>query len=174
MTTFFTSDTHFNHTNIITYSNRPFKNVDEMNKELIRRWNERVKAEDIVYFLGDFCFYGNPAKGNGLKIKPEEYIKQLNGNIIFIKGNHDDVLKTDIHSLIIKKANQYFYLIHDPGDGEPGMINICGHVHEAWKFQTLRGIDFINVGVDQWGFYPITFNELYNEYTKWKNEQERN
>jgi len=54
--TWFTSDTHFGHFNIIEYCNRPFKTVDEMNSKLIRFWNERVKPDDIVYFLGDFCF----------------------------------------------------------------------------------------------------------------------
>ena len=50
---FFTSDTHFFHNNIIKYTNRPFKNVNEMNEELIKRWNSVVPKDGIVFHLGD-------------------------------------------------------------------------------------------------------------------------
>ncbi len=75
--TWFISDTHFYHANIIKYCNRPFNNVEEMNQILIDNWNENIKKNDIVYFLGDFSF------------KPNEVINRLNGNIIFLLGNHD-------------------------------------------------------------------------------------
>ena len=51
----FTSDTHFSHCNIIKYCNRPFKDVDEMNKILIQNWNNVVRPDDIVWHLGDFA-----------------------------------------------------------------------------------------------------------------------
>ena len=50
------SDTHFNHANIIQYCDRPFADVEQMNKELIKRWNNTVAKDDIVYQLGDFAF----------------------------------------------------------------------------------------------------------------------
>jgi hypothetical protein len=65
MNTFFTADHHFNHKRIIEYSSRPFKDVDEMNEVLIRKWNEKIKPKDTVYHLGDFAF-GNP--GNKIMI----------------------------------------------------------------------------------------------------------
>ena len=40
--TYWTSDTHFSHANVIKYCNRPFKNVDEMNATLIENWNKTV------------------------------------------------------------------------------------------------------------------------------------
>ena len=54
--TFFVSDTHFNHTNIIKYCNRPFNNADEMDAALIKNWNTKVPKDGIVYHLGDFAW----------------------------------------------------------------------------------------------------------------------
>ena len=51
---FFTSDLHFGHENVLKMDNRPFKTVDEMDAELIKRWNKKVNKGDIVYVLGDF------------------------------------------------------------------------------------------------------------------------
>lgn len=48
---FFTSDFHFGHKNIIRYDNRPFLSVEEMDAEIVRRWNAKVSPDDIVYIL---------------------------------------------------------------------------------------------------------------------------
>ena len=56
MAFFFTSDTHFGHRNIIEYCNRPFKDVVEMDKILVQKYNYLVQENDIVYFLGDIGF----------------------------------------------------------------------------------------------------------------------
>ena len=45
---FITSDTHFSHARIIELAGRPFTSVEEMDDELIRRWNETVAPDDIV------------------------------------------------------------------------------------------------------------------------------
>lgn len=52
--TFFTSDSHFGHANIIRYCQRPFADADEMDSALIRIWNSVVDPRDTVYHLGDF------------------------------------------------------------------------------------------------------------------------
>ena len=50
--TFFTSDTHFNHANIIKFCNRPFKDVEQMNETLIANWNRVVEMDDTVFHAG--------------------------------------------------------------------------------------------------------------------------
>lgn len=84
MSVFILSDTHWGHANILKYTTRPFKDVNHMDEELIRRWNARVTNQDTVYHLGDFSF-GNPDK----------YIPRLNGKIFLVPGNHDRVNKFD-------------------------------------------------------------------------------
>jgi len=79
MTTWFTSDTHFGHANIIRYSNRPYDTTEEHDEALIANWNFSVQPNDEVYHLGDFSF-GNKAM---------EILPRLNGIIHLIKGNHD-------------------------------------------------------------------------------------
>ena len=56
MKTFFTSDLHFGHERVIKFDNRPFKSVEEMNEELIKRWNNKVDRGDLVYVLGDMIW----------------------------------------------------------------------------------------------------------------------
>lgn len=77
----FTSDFHLYHKNCITFDNRPFTTLGEMHDKLIRNWNEVVTNADTVYYLGDVSF-GRPDK-------TRDILYSLNGNIVLIKGNHD-------------------------------------------------------------------------------------
>ena len=43
-TVWFTSDSHFSHSNIIRYADRPFSSVEEMDQQLIENWNEVGEA----------------------------------------------------------------------------------------------------------------------------------
>lgn len=76
---YFSSDFHFDHKNVIKHDNRPFDNIGEMNDAIIMNHNSIVKPGDNFYFLGDLCF----------SKRPEYFLEQLNGNLHFIKGNHD-------------------------------------------------------------------------------------
>ena len=78
---YFIADTHFNHENIIKYCNRPFKNTEEMNEYIIKKWNSVVKSEDIVYHLGDVGF--------GTIDELKKLLAKLNGTKILVMGNHD-------------------------------------------------------------------------------------
>ena len=78
----FTADFHLGHKNIIRYCNRPFQTVEEMNQEILERLNSRVKANDILYFLGDFCI--------GPKARAAEFRQKIRCKKIFaLAGNHD-------------------------------------------------------------------------------------
>ena len=79
---YFTSDLHLNHANIIKYNNRPFINVVEMNRQLIKNINSVVKSNDELYVLGDFAF--------AQKRQTNEYLNDIQcKNVFLIKGNHD-------------------------------------------------------------------------------------
>lgn len=85
MKVLFTGDLHLGHENVIKFDNRPFETVEEMDAELIRRWNNKVDKGDLVYVLGDMIWKARNDDAPSL-------IKSLNGQIILIKGNHDRFL----------------------------------------------------------------------------------
>lgn len=76
-----TSDLHFGHINIITYTHRPFADVDEMDEALVQTWNETVRPDDTVWVLGDVCM-GRIEHSLGL-------VAQLHGTRLLLSGNHD-------------------------------------------------------------------------------------
>ncbi len=81
---FFTSDLHFGHRNVITFCNRPYSDVKEMECELINNWNKVVSERDIVFSLGDMFWFND-------KKMMTRVLNQLNGkNIYLIMGNHCD------------------------------------------------------------------------------------
>jgi calcineurin-like phosphoesterase family protein len=153
-----------------------------MNEVLITNWNHRVREEDIVFHVGDFCFKNSAGgkPGEGMIHKASYYSSKLNGNIIYIKGNHDknNSVRTVIDHIVIKYGPHYVNLVHVPENYDMNFsINFVGHVHEKWKFRRIyipylnRNVDLINVGVDQWGFKPMTFEEIYNVYRVWSKTQ---
>lgn len=79
---FFTSDHHFGHGYIIQACERPFASVDEMDAEMISRWNSVVGPTDRVFHLGDFAMKTHPRR-------LREIFDSLNGIKSLIPGNHD-------------------------------------------------------------------------------------
>ena len=174
MKNWFTADQHFNHANVIKYCNRPFKDVNDMNNTIIKRYNERVKDDDIVFMIGDFLFRNSPGgkKGEGLPQKADFFMKKLKGYKIPIKGNHDrnNSLKTPIEKLIIRYGGHRICLVHNPAHADPSFkLNFVGHKHEKWKFKKLDKDSYmINVGVDQWDFKPVSTKSILKYYNKIK------
>ncbi len=158
MTTYFTSDLHFWHKNILKFSpkHRPFDNIEEMNEALIKEWNKTVKPTDTVYHLGDFCFKGAEAT---LKI-----ISRLNGTIHWIEGNHDKVItqNAEIASIPYKQIvinKQKIVLCHYPIASWNGMHRgywmLHGHCHGSYQGEG----KILDVGWDNLGKL-VSFEEL--------------
>lgn len=133
---FFTADTHFLHENIIKYCNRPFANHAEMDEALISNWNKEVRAEDLVYHLGDFAW---PSRNLTLEMQKEligEILSRLNGRLILIRGTHDTFpdLFEECHDLLILRLDgKRVALSHYPMLSWPhshhGSFQLHGHVH---------------------------------------------
>lgn len=170
---FFTSDTHFGHQNILQYSQRPFKDTNEMDDTIIDNWNRVVGPDDTVYHLGDFAF------GDISSIK--KLVARLNGRIILIKGNHDrqpEKLQLVFHELhdqlTLVVAGQRVLLNHFPFLCYAGTYSGCrptwqlfGHLHLTPHG---TGADFervahcfpfqYDVGVDLNNYSPISWTTV--------------
>lgn len=84
MAKYFTSDLHIRHKNICALTDRGKFVPQEHHDDWIRCiWNSQVKPGDIVYHLGDFLY--NSEDDQDFR----NYVSRLNGQKIFIKGNHD-------------------------------------------------------------------------------------
>ncbi len=170
--------THLGHQNIIKYCNRPFKDLNEMNETIIKNWNMKVKPEDTVFMVGDFCFKNTINmihRGEGDIHNSTYYEKQLNGKIIFTRGNHDgnNSTKTCIRNIKIQLGGKLINIVHDPKYVSFTCdFNIVSHVHTLWKFHRFfkgtKHVDAINVGVDQWNFTPLTIEDILKEWAFWK------
>ena len=44
------ADTHIGHTNIIKYCGRPYNSVSEMNDDIIKKWNSKIKTTAFSKF----------------------------------------------------------------------------------------------------------------------------
>jgi calcineurin-like phosphoesterase family protein len=169
---FFTSDTHFNHTNIIRFCNRPFKDVSHMNETIIANWNRVVGPEDIVFHLGDFCLGGSAEWVNVLN--------RLNGKIYLISGNHDiknlrqnytKYFEQITMQMYIEVDKQKIYLNHCPflcyGGSYDDTWQLFGHVHtrrnntgkDASRLSMLLPTQY-DVGVDNNDFTPVSFAQV--------------
>ena len=78
---YFISDLHLSHNNIIKYCNRPYENIEQMNNDIIKRWNSVVGKDDTVWVLGDV--------GLGRKEDIKRLLLQFKGHKKLIMGNHD-------------------------------------------------------------------------------------
>lgn len=153
---FVIADTHFGHGSIIKYCNRPFTDIDAMNEELIKRWNEVVRNQDTVFILGDFAFGKNAIS----QIAP-----RLNGTKILIKGNHDTYPNEYYRNCGFKEAIDYpilfdfFLLSHEPLllNETTLYFNFYGHVHNDSKF--IDNATSKCVSVERIGYRPFCFLE---------------
>lgn len=158
----FISDTHFSQQRTLDFSKRPFRNVKEMDLEIISNWNKNVSVNDDVYVLGDFG-------------ENDKYLDCLNFKTLhFVKGNYERDKVPDLVDSLKKRKNVKIYdndeckvkvgdfncvLRHEPitdyklKDDE---LVLYGHIHGRQLIKN-KGLD---VGVDCHNFTPVSEEDV--------------
>lgn len=160
------SDTHFGQRFVIEFSNRPFKNVKEMQTKLMDNWNGEVSKKDLVIIVGDF-YAGN-------EIFSKYLINNLNGDKILIKGNHDykyrykKLLETEdikvYRRIEFSVYNHQFILTHKPLKYIPKQaFNIHGHLHRKLLSSKYDQSKYYNVAVEHNLYKPIPFEKILED-----------
>lgn len=156
---FVIADPHFGDKNIIKFESRPFKNVEEMDEELIRRWNEIVSLDDDIFVIGDFI----PSLDINYTTR---IIKALNGKITLIKGNHDrnlELLKelgVTVYEYPIL-VDSFWIMSHEPlyMTTNAPYANIFGHIHNNPLYKTVSERGYC-VSVERINYYPILLDTV--------------
>ena len=175
---FLVSDTHFGHAGVCRFTRddgvtklRPWTDPDEMDEEMVKRWNETVKPSDKVYHLGDVV----------INRKALSIMHRLNGDKVLIRGNHDIFRDTEYREHF-RELRAYHVMngmilshipVHEESLGRFG-VNIHGHLH-ANRVKKPRGYDvktgtmlysneidprYHCVCVEQTDFRPILFEDV--------------
>jgi len=168
---FLTSDTHFGHAGVCKFLRddgvtklRPWDNPEDMDEEMVKRWNETVRPNDKVYHLGDVV----------INRKALSIMHRLNGDKVLIRGNHD-IFRDDEYRIHFRELRAYHVMngmilshipIHSDSLGRFG-TNIHGHLHANRVM--IRGFNGKPMGVDaryhcvcveQTDFRPILFEDV--------------
>jgi calcineurin-like phosphoesterase family protein len=164
--TWFTSDLHLFHKNIITYCNRPFTSIEEMHEKLIANWNLVVKDEDTIWILGDLSLRSSD--------KVAVILRQLKGYKNLVTGNHDlpvikirnefvDICQYKELNYTIVENSQKIVLCHYPfatwNGAHRGSWCLHGHSHGSYKPGLPTTLDkgkILDVGVDVHNYFPIS------------------
>jgi len=174
---YITADTHFCHSNIIGSCYRPYKDIQEMNRDMIMKWNSYVTDHDEIYILGDFLYKGTGRDANKI-------LGQLKGRKYLIKGNHEKYLDDpEFRQGAFEWIKDYYILnyqgieivlFHYPilqwHKSHRGSIHLYGHVHnngerdpEFGEKLRMLGPRAFNVGVDVNDFYPVSIKKIIDQ-----------
>ncbi len=175
------ADPHFYHEKIIGMVGRPFATVEDMNEELIKRYNELVKPYDLVFFMGDVVF-GDDANW--------EILRRLHGEKRLILGNHDTINFAKGHTRLLDHfaSIEYWYkdksagmiLSHVPlhqsqlisggamnDPATPRMFQIHGHTHESGSPPG----PYRSVCVELTDYKPVHYSQLKEWSREWHTKQ---
>ena len=141
---FLVSDTHFGHMGVCKFTRndgvtklRPYDSPEEMDEDMIAKWNAKVKPADKVYHLGDAVINRKALKTLG----------RLNGDKVLIRGNHD-IFRDDEYRMYFRELRAYHVMnglilshipVQEASLGRFG-CNIHGHLH-ANRVMKARGVD---------------------------------
>lgn len=186
---FFTGDLHFWQDSLITRGYRKFVDTDEMNRTMRDRWNAKVPPRAFVYFLGDLSW--------SWKRSSMDIIKELNGLVIWIPGNHDrgrekhaakelgwrvadSLHEIDVEDAEHPEGKQRITLCHYPlltwNKAHHGAWALHGHSHGNARYPMVCPI--MDVGTDTNNFTPYSYAEVkakigHIKYTPMDHHKER-
>lgn len=172
--TWIISDTHFYHDNIIKYCDRPYANSQEMNEDLISKWNAVVGKDDIIWHLGDFCF--------GSRNHVREILLRLNGRVNLVMGNHDHhkvnfyygcgFHRVYDHPVVV---SNFFILSHEPmqwvKDGDV-YANIYGHIHDQKQYRDFTSNTFCAC-VERTGYAPVRWTDMIEKMKSFSSSEDK-
>lgn len=187
MSNFYIADWHYGHANILGFDNRPFTSTEEMNRALVYRWNTVVSPTDTVYCLGDMFWCKTP--------EAVEVMKELNGRIYLVKGNHDRMYDASLRVhfsrisdyMEIEDNGRNIVLSHYPipcfKNHFYGWFHLYGHVHSSFEWNMMEHDRYLmenlyekkcqmyNVGsmMPYMDYTPRTLAEIVKGYDEWKN-----
>lgn len=164
----YTADTHFNSYNALVKSKRPFADVGEMNRILIRNINERVNKDDVLYIAGDAC--------SGMHYSIPE-LKSIQCHKVLVIGNHDEMslqygsfcrcFEDIADSMVVNDGKYKIFLSHYPHadwkGARRGVLHFYGHEHEkdCGPYVMMKCIkNAYNVGVDHNNYCPVTVKDM--------------
>jgi calcineurin-like phosphoesterase family protein len=164
---FLVSDTHFGHAGVCRFLRsdgtklRPWDNPDEMDEEMVRRWNDTVRPNDKVYHLGDVV----------INRKALKTLWRLNGDKVLIRGNHD-IFRDEEYREHFRELRAYHVMngmilshipIHTESLARFG-TNIHGHLHANRVMTGIKNskidVRYHCVCVEQTDFAPILFEDV--------------
>lgn len=177
------SDLHFGHANVIKFDQRPFTDVDEMDRCMIELWNARVSSDDDVFIVGDFCHRAGKT--------PDWYLRQLKGHKHLIVGNHDKVtidcenaakyIESVDKMLYVPDGDKHICLCHFPiadwNKARHGSWHIYGHIHsdvgDVYQFMQERE-RALNAAACINNYTPASFNELVRNNDSFREKNAEN
>ncbi len=173
-TIFFISDSHFDHGNILRFTDfegklirgSRFSSIEEMNETIIQNWNSVVKPQDHVYHMGDVTF------------RPNMFARiacRLNGHKRLLVGNHDDVKNLELSKWFEKIMlwrmfkDENFTATHVPLPKDQFRYkvkyNLHGHTHQ----ELIDDPAYINNCVEHTNYFPRSLEEI-REIIKIRNQ----
>jgi calcineurin-like phosphoesterase family protein len=173
MAVFFTADHHFGHGGARGLFRRPFGSIAETDRAMVARWNEVVGPDDQVWHLGDFAVRQPAAR-------MVELLAALAGTKHLIAGNNDGPATRGLrgwgsvqHYAEIEVDGIWMILCHYPlrswNRMSRGALNLHGHSHGRLA-PLPRQVD---VGVDCWGFRPVTLTEIQDHLARRRRSRRR-
>ena len=184
---FLTSDLHLNHQQSFLYEPRGFSSIEEMNEAIVERWNSVVKADDLIYNLGDIAM-------NDVE-SAISYLTRLNGRQKWIRGNHCTINKIEkiltacpniqllstpdtSYATLLKSNKWNFYLSHYPtkvGNYDDTKYYkiwcLCGHTHTQDKFFDVKD-NCYHVEMDAHNCYPVNIEQIKEDIKQYNEEHE--